>query len=172
MGRVTSDENAGLKARLPAVRSEGGAASGAGEPALAAVQFPLQHNAQVYVPKPHSRSPVAAHIRALFEAPDAAAPVLGLAQRVARYRRQMPQLAQWMEENLPQGLAGLALPTAHRQRLRRTNALERVNKESRRRIRVGTRFASEHSCLRLVSAVLMEISQEWERGRVYLSTAD
>ncbi len=30
-------------------------------------------------------------------------------------------------------------------------------------------FPSEASCLRLVSAVLMEICDEWETGRAYLT---
>jgi transposase-like protein len=30
-------------------------------------------------------------------------------------------------------------------------------------------FPNEASCLRLVSAILLEISDEWEAGRIYLS---
>lgn len=48
------------------------------------------------------------------------------------------------------------------------NGLERVNKELRRRFRVVGAFVSEASCLRLASAILMEISDEWESGKVYL----
>ena len=58
---------------------------------------------------------------------------------------------------------------SHRRRLRTTNGLERVNKEVKRRTRVATLFPSEASCLRLVSAVLMEISDEWEAGKAYLT---
>jgi len=53
--------------------------------------------------------------------------------------------------------------------LRTSNGLEWVNKEVRRRTWVATLFPSEESCLRLVSAVLMEISDEWEAGRAYLT---
>jgi len=33
----------------------------------------------------------------------------------------------------------------------------------------GTLFPHEASCLRLVSAVLMELSEEWQSGKVYLN---
>jgi transposase-like protein len=47
--------------------------------------------------------------------------------------------------------------------------LERLNKEIKRRTRVATLFPNEASCLRLVSAVAMEISEEWLTGRTYLT---
>ena len=63
----------------------------------------------------------------------------------------------------------LGLPVAHRRRLRTTNMLERVNKEIKRRTRVATLFPNEQSALRLVTAVLMEISEDWETNRTYLT---
>lgn len=64
----------------------------------------------------------------------------------------------------------MAWPPDQRRRLRTTNGLERLNKEIKRRTRVATLFPNEASLLRLVSAVLMEISEEWETGKVYLAT--
>ena len=40
--------------------------------------------------------------------------------------------------------------------------MERISKELKRRTREATLFPNEASLLRLVSAVLMEISEEWE----------
>jgi putative transposase len=40
--------------------------------------------------------------------------------------------------------------------------VERLNEEIRRRTRVARLFPNEAACLRLVSAVLMEISEEWQ----------
>jgi transposase-like protein len=45
--------------------------------------------------------------------------------------------------------------------------LERQNQELKRRTRVIRVFPHEQSCLRLVSALLMETNQEW-MGRIYL----
>ena len=61
------------------------------------------------------------------------------------------------------------LPASHRRRLRTTNGLERVSQEIKRRTRVARLFPNESSALRLVSAVLAEISEEWETGKVYLN---
>ena len=47
--------------------------------------------------------------------------------------------------------------------------LERINREIKRRTRVATLFPNEASALRLVSAVLMEISEEWETNRRYVT---
>jgi transposase-like protein len=43
------------------------------------------------------------------------------------------------------------------------------SKEIKRRIRVATLFPNEASLLRRVSAVLSEISDEWETQRTYLT---
>jgi putative transposase len=50
--------------------------------------------------------------------------------------------------------------------------LERVNKEVKRRPRVATLLPNEASLLRLVSAVPMEISEEWETGKIYLNSKE
>lgn len=57
----------------------------------------------------------------------------------------------------------------HSKRMRTSNAVERVNKESKRRTRVATLFPNEASCLRLVTAVTMEIPEDWQTGRRYLN---
>ena len=50
--------------------------------------------------------------------------------------------------------------------MRTTNQLERLNRELKRRTRVATLFPNEASLLRLVTGVLMEISEEWETENV------
>ncbi|GDX96792.1 hypothetical protein LBMAG47_24570 [Planctomycetia bacterium] len=78
-------------------------------------------------------------------------------------------LAAWLEENVPEVLTGLRVPATHRRRLRTTNGLERLNKEIKRRTRVATLFPNEAPLLRLASAVLSEISDDWETERAYLT---
>ena len=53
--------------------------------------------------------------------------------------------------------------------MRTTNSLERLNKEIKRRTRVATLFPNEKSLERLVTALLSEISDEWETGKNYLT---
>ena len=80
-----------------------------------------------------------------------------------------PQLAAWAEMNLPEGFAVFGLPEAHRVCMRSTNALERLNRELKRRTRVATLFPNSDSCLRLVSALLAEQEEEWMTANIYLN---
>jgi transposase-like protein len=47
--------------------------------------------------------------------------------------------------------------------------LERLNKKIKRRTRVASIFPNTESCLRLVSAVAMETSEDWGIGKKYLA---
>ncbi len=73
-----------------------------------------------------------------------------------------------MEENIPEGFSHFAFPEKHQRRIRTSNVLERLNKEIRRRTKVVGVFPSTESCERLISALLMEKSDEWISGVKYL----
>jgi putative transposase len=156
---IVSDDHAGLKAareaRFPGVPWQ-------------RCQFHLQQNAGHYVPRLSMRGEVAADLRAIFDAPDRAEADRQLGLAVRRYEKTAPKLAAWLSANVPEGLTVFAFPAAHRRRLRTSNLLERLNKEIKRRTRVATLFPNEAALLRLVSAVLMEISEEWETDKLYL----
>ena len=132
-------------------------------------QFHLQQNASAYVPRRVMQKEVAADIRMIFNAPNRELAESYLRQLVAKYSQSAARLADWMEANLPEGLSFFAFPQEHWRRIRTTNGLERVSQEIKRRTRVVRIFPNEGSCLRLATAVLMEISEEWETGRIYLS---
>jgi putative transposase len=157
---VVSDDHAGLRQAL--------AARLTGVP-WQRCQFHLIHDAMAYVPQRELRSEVAAAMRAVFDAPDRREAERLLAQVVERYTASAPQLAAWLEANVPEGLTVFGLPRSHRRRLRTTNMLERLNEEIVRRTQVAGLFPHEASLLRLVSAVTMEISEEWETNRKYLT---
>ena len=95
------------------------------------------------------RGPVAADIRAIFNAPDREEAELLLGKFIDRYRKSAPKLVEWAEQALPEGFTTFGLPASHRRRLRTTNLLERVNEEIKRRTRVARLFPNEASCLRL-----------------------
>lgn len=132
-------------------------------------QFHLQRNAQAYVPKVTMKSAVAALLRQIFTASDRADADQKLKDFVKKYEKSAPRLAEWAEENIPEGLTVFDLPESHRKKMRTTNSIERLNKEIKRRTRVATLFPNEESLLRLVSAVLAETSEEWETGMTYIS---
>ena len=132
-------------------------------------QFHLQQNAQAFVPRQEMKGEVAAAIRAIFTASSRAAADALLTQTVQHYAKSASKLATWLETSIPEGLSVFAFPPSHQLRLRTTNGLERLNQEIRRRTRVVGVFPNEASCLRLVTALAMETSDEWETGKVYLS---
>ncbi len=157
---VVSDDHDGLKAALNATM-----------PGVLwqRCQCHLQRNAAKYVPKIKMRKQVHNDIRDIFNAPDRKSAEERLKSYVAKYEKTAARLSVWMEENLPEGLTVFALPEGHRKRMRTTNMLERVHEEINRRTRVAGLFPNEASLLRLVSAVLMELSEEWETGKRYLN---
>lgn len=157
---VTSDAHSGLKAALK------GALSGT---PWQRCQFHLQQNAQEYVTKQHLKSKVATDIRGIFNADDLDHAQERLKDFVKIYSETQPRLAAWAEENLPEGFAVYAFPEAHRKRLRTSNACENVNGQIKKRTRVVGLFPSEQSLERLVTGVLIEISETWETGKTYLS---
>jgi putative transposase len=157
---ITSDDHAGLRAARLAVFG--------GLP-WQRCQFHLQQNAQAYVPRKDMQAEVAADIRLIFEAPDRTTAEAYLAKAVSKYQTSASRLAEWMATNIPEGLTVFAFPTTFRKLLRTTNGVERLHREVRRRARVVSIFPNSASCLRLVSAVLAEISEEWLTGRTYMS---
>jgi len=54
---------------------------------------------------------------------------------IHQYQVLIPGLA--LEEHLPQGFTVFTLPAVHQQRMRTSNALERVNQELKHRTRVA-----------------------------------
>jgi putative transposase len=157
---ITSDAHTGLQAAR--VASFGGVP-------WQRCQFHLQQNASAYVPRQDMKTELAADIRAIFTAPNRLEADALLGRTVQKYAKTASKLATWMESALPEGLTVFAFPIAQRQRLRTVNGLERLNQEIRRRTRVVGVFPNEASCLRLVSALAMETSDEWEAGKIYLS---
>ena len=157
---IISDAHIGLKAARQAVFG--------GIP-WQRCQYHLQQNVQAYIPRKAMQQQVAQELRSIFHAPDLATAQTWLNEMVKKYQSQSPRLADWLEQNVPEGLIVFSFPLSHRRRIRTVNMLERVSQEVKRRTRVVRIFPNDVSCLRLVSAILMEISEFWQTGRVYLS---
>jgi putative transposase len=118
------------------------------------------------------RKDLAEDLRGVFAAPNREV-ALGLASELAdRWRARHPGVAEHVEERIEECLACLAFPESHRKRIRTTNGLERFNQELKRRTRVVRIFPNRGSCLRLVSALAVEQSEEWLTGRRYLDMGE
>jgi putative transposase len=157
---IVSDAHAGLKEARQACL---------GSVPWQRCQFHLLHNALAHVPKEELKREVIADVQGVLDAPDLPAAEERLQRVVRKYEKTAPKLAAWLEANVPESLTVLRLPLSHRRRLRTTNMLERLNRELKRRTRVATLFPNEASLLRLASAVLVEVSEEWETGKRYVT---
>lgn len=156
---IISDAHSGLKAALNAVF-----------PSVPwqRCQFHLQQNAQAYVTKKSQKTQVAESIRAIFNAENLIEAERLLKQSIQKYEKDMPQLANWMEENIPQGLTVFNFPSVHKQRIRTSNIAERINQELRRRTQIVRVFPNAKACERLVGALLMETYEMWQTDPIYL----
>lgn len=162
---IVSDDHAGLRAARRAVLS--GAT-------WQRCQFHLAQNAIHHAPSVAIRKVIGEELRTVWNAKDLVTAQSELTTLVARYREPAPRLAQWLEDNVPEGLPVFTLPNKHRRRMRTSNPIERaVQQEIKRRTRKVRVFPNEASLLRLVSAILAEIDEEWQTtDRLYINMED
>jgi len=155
---VTSDDHKGLVAAIR--RHFQGAA-------WQRCQVHFLRNARGKVARKHQAA-LTADLKAIYAAPDREW-ALSLAREVVeRWSASHPAVAEWLEVGIEATLACFAFPEPHRRRIRSTNGLERFNQELRRRTRVVRIFPNREACLRLVTALCVEQSEEWLSGRKYL----
>jgi putative transposase len=159
---ITSDDHAGLRAALQARFS--------GVP-WQRCQFHLAKNLFDHLPPNIAQEEASADLRAVFNAPSRSEAERLLGLMVSKHAPSAKKLAAWLEHNVPEGLTIFDFPAEHRRRLRTNNGLERLNREIKRRTRVASIFPNENSLLRLATAVLMEIDDEWQTEKRYLSKA-
>jgi putative transposase len=115
------------------------------------------------------RKELGADLRAIFAA-GSRVQALAMASEIARKWRGCghQKVAEHIEEHIEECLSCLAFPESHQRRIRTTNSLERLNQEIKRRSRVVRIFPNREACLRLVTALCVEQSEEWVTGRRYL----
>jgi transposase-like protein len=157
---ITSDAHAGL--------AEARQACFPGAP-WQRCRFHLMKNALAHVPREEMKREAIDDLKSVLDSADERAAAEQLSRVARKYEKTAPKLSAWMEENVPESFAIFRLPPTHRQRLRTTNMLERLHREIKRRTRVATLFPNDASLLRLVTAVLMELSEEWETGKRYVT---
>lgn len=156
---VTSDHHAGI---IKAVKKQFQGAS------WQRCQVHFSRNACGLVPRA-ARKELAADLREVFAAPDRESALRIAGAAAERWQPKYPRAAMLIEDHIEQCLAVLVFPAFHRQRLRTTNGLERLNEEIKRRTRVIRIFPNRESCLRLVTALAAEQSDEWVSGKRYLN---
>jgi transposase-like protein len=128
-------------------------------------QFHLAQNAIHHAPSAVIKKRIGGELRSIWDAPDRAAAEANLQTLVAHYEKQHSHLANWLAEAVPEGLTVFGLPEAHRQRMRTSNSIERsIQQELKRRTQLVRVFPHRESLLRLASAILIEIDEEWSNA--------
>jgi len=114
------------------------------------------------------REEIAFAMRNIFNSPSIETAETMIIHTVKQFEESAPEFVKWLENNISEGLTCLRFPYKHRKKIRTSNGIERINREVKRRTRVAVLFPNDASALRLVTAVLMEIHEEWITGRQYL----
>ncbi len=156
---VTSDDHPGLKAAI--ARHFQGAS-------WQRCQFHYSKNLLKLVGRKR-RAELAEGLREVFACPTRQTALVVAGELADQWRESHPKVAEHVEEHIEECLACLSFPVSHRKRIRTTNGLERFNQEIKRRTRVVRIFPNRKACLRLVSAMAAEQSEEWVSGRCYLN---
>ena len=101
------------------------------------------------------------HIDAVYRAPTYEAGQKLATEVLEKYRDLYPSAMKAFSEDLEACLVHLRCPMVHSKAIRTTNLLERTFEEEKRRTKVIPRFFDEKSCLKLVFATLIRVSQRW-----------
>lgn len=156
---IVSDDHAGMKsarkAMFPSVPWQ-------------RCQFHLARNAQSCAPKKSMRLEIAEVMREIFDSPNAEIAQQMKRRAIEKYWTRAPEFSKWLEENIDEGLTVYQFPKEHWKRIRTSNGMERVNREIKRRTQVAVLFPNTASALRLVTAVVIEIHEEWITSKQYL----
>lgn len=156
---VVSDAHEGLKAAIAEVLAQA---------SWQRCRVHFMRNLLAHVPK-GDKALVAAAIRTIFAQPDREAAGQQLTVVAQGLHSRWPKAAELLETAENDILAYMAFPHNHWTRIYSTNPLERLNKEVKRRTDVVGIFPNQPAVIRLVGAILMEISDEWQIGRRYFS---
>jgi putative transposase len=155
-----SDDHSGLKAARLAVYSH---------IPWQRCQFHFQQNAQAYAPAKSMRKELADAVKAIFNT-DSKQEAQTKTETVCKtYADKAPAFCDWLQDNIEEALTVYDYPKSHRRRIRTSNGLERLNQEIKRRTRVARLFPNQESCLRLITAILVEQHETWISGRIYLN---
>lgn len=82
------------------------------------------------------------------------------------YAKTYPSAIKSFQDDFEACIQHMHFPAGHQKHIMSTNLLERVFEEQKRRTKVIPRFLDEKSCLKLVYATMIRVSQKWRRVRM------
>ena len=160
MRLIVSDDHAGLRAARQAVF-----------PSVLwqRCQFHLAQNAQSYASSQPMRLVFGQAVRDIFNACSIDDADRKLKETIDKYGSKYPEFANFLETAVPEGFTIFQFPRHFWKKMRTSNLIENLNLQIQRRVRVCGLFPNSDSALRLVSAVLNEIHEDWQTDKKYLS---
>jgi len=160
---ITSDDHAGLKAARMAIF-----------PSVPwqRCQFHMSQNAQHYSPNKPMRSEIAKIIKDIFNSRNVHEARDRVKEAITNYKDKAFEFTSWLENNIEEGLTVFQLPETLQKRVRTSNLMETINRQIKRRTRVASLFPNTDSCLRLVTAVVQEIHEDWVCGKKYIDMSN
>ncbi len=102
-------------------------------------------------------------IREVFYQSDKEISMLLASKIVEDFAEEYPSAIKCFQDDLEHCLTFIKYPKGHHSFIRTTNLLERAFEEQRRRTKVIPRFFDESSCITLVFATLIRVSEKWKK---------
>jgi transposase-like protein len=111
---------------------------------------------------------VAAKLKQIWQQPDRRSAIRMARLFIAEFRESHPLTVETLRQGLEDSLQFYAFEELDGRKISSTNMQERLHEEVRRRSRVVGIFPSSDSYVRLVTAYLIEYSEEWTVARSYI----
>jgi putative transposase len=129
-------------------------------------QFHLAQNAIHHAPNHKVKQAIGEELRMIWNASNLDEALDKHKQLCQSYEDKHPKFASWLANNILEGLTVFQLPKKHQKKMRTSNPIERaVMQEIKRRTRKVRIFPNEESALRLITAILIDIDENWQTSR-------
>ncbi len=102
-------------------------------------------------------------IKSVYYQTDRDVAIIAATNLIDKFSHKYPAAITCFQDDFENCLSFMEFPAGHHRHIRTTNLLERCFLEQKRRTQVIPRFLDEKSCLKLVYATLIRVSEKWNR---------
>jgi putative transposase len=124
-------------------------------------QFHFAQNAQSKATSKTQKGEIGEDIRSIFQQTDREAAERKTQELIQKWQKKNNTFATWIETDIHECFAVYKEPQAFHSKIRTSNGLERTVREIQRRTGIVGIFPNTESLLRLATAVLIEIHENW-----------
>ena len=102
-------------------------------------------------------------IKSVYYQTDRDVALIAATRLIEDYSESYPSVIKCFQDDLESCLNFMEFPSGHHRYIRTTNLIERAFLEQKRRTKIIPQFMNEKSCLKLIYATLIRVSQKWRR---------